>query len=124
MSDLTELTASELLAAFRDRDASPVEALDAVAERIVRVDDALGAFTTLCLERARREHSARRRRYQSGSPGGLAGVPLGVKDLFDTEGVRTTYYGSPMFGTRPSALAPTRRRGTRCRGDKVGPFVD
>ena len=80
MSDLTKLTASELLAAFRARDASPVEALDAVAEQIERVDDGLGAFTTLCLERARREALEAEKAYRGGSaPGRLAGVPFGFR---------------------------------------------
>jgi aspartyl-tRNA(Asn)/glutamyl-tRNA(Gln) amidotransferase subunit A len=110
MSDLTELTARELLASFRAREASPVEALDAVAEQIEAVDDALGAFTTLCLERARHEALEAEKAYENGSPGRLAGVPFGVKDLFDSEGVRTTY-GSPMFGTHvPEADAEAVRR--------------
>lgn len=114
MSDLTKLTASELLAAFRARRASPVEALEAVAEQIERVDDVLGAFTTLCLERARREAVEAEKAYTRGSaPGRLAGIPLAVKDLFDTEGVRTTY-GSPMFGAHvPQADAEAVRRARR-----------
>jgi aspartyl-tRNA(Asn)/glutamyl-tRNA(Gln) amidotransferase subunit A len=110
MSGLTELTAGELLTAFRARDVSPVEALDAASEQIERVDDVLGAFTTLSLERARQEALDAEEAYRSGSAGPLAGVPFGVKDLFDTEGTRTTY-GSPMFGSHvPQADAEAVRR--------------
>ena len=114
MRALTELTAQELLAAFRARQASPVEALDAVADQIARVDDVLGAFTTLCLERARAEALAAEKEYRHGTARGLlAGVPFGVKDLFDTEGVRTTY-GSPMFAAHvPGADAEAVRRARR-----------
>jgi aspartyl-tRNA(Asn)/glutamyl-tRNA(Gln) amidotransferase subunit A len=120
MSTLTELTAGELLAAFRAGDASPVEALDAVAARIAEVDGALGAFTTLCLDRAREEALDAEKAYRSGSPGRLAGVPLGVKDLFDSEGMRTTY-GSPMFESHvPQADAEAVRRARRAGAVLVG----
>lgn len=92
-----ELSASELLAAYRSRSLSPVEVVDSLAGRIEAADPALGAFTALCLERARQEAVECERDYARGpAPGPLAGVPFAVKDLFDTAGVRTTY-GSPMF---------------------------
>src|SRR5690242_4596002 len=97
MEETFFLSATELLEAYRSRTLSPVEVLDAVSDRIERLDPALGAFTTLCLERARSEALAAEAAYRSGAgvrP--LEGVPFGVKDLFDTAEVRTTY-GSPMF---------------------------
>ena len=59
----------------------------------------------------------------------LEGIPFGVKDLFDSEGVRTAY-GSPMFAThvpardaeasaaraRPGRSSSGRRRRTSSRG--------
>ena len=121
MKELTDFTARELLAAFRARQASPVEVLDAVAEQIARVDDALGAFTTLCLERARIEALAAEEEFRRGSAlGPLAGVPFGVKDLFDTEGVRTTY-GSPMFTANvPNVDAEVVRRARQAGAVLVG----
>jgi aspartyl-tRNA(Asn)/glutamyl-tRNA(Gln) amidotransferase subunit A len=110
-TDVCDLTAQELLAAYRARALSPVEVVDALLARIDALDPALGAFTALCAERARREASAHERAYMSGRPAGpLAGAPIGVKDLFDTEGVRTAY-GSPMFASNtPTADAATVRR--------------
>jgi aspartyl-tRNA(Asn)/glutamyl-tRNA(Gln) amidotransferase subunit A len=97
MEEIPAIGAVELLAAFRARTLSPVEVLDALGERIESLNPALGAFTTLCLERARVEAAAAEDAYRRGAGiGPLAGVPIGVKDLFDTAGVRTTY-GSPMF---------------------------
>lgn len=121
MSALTDLSARDLLAAFRAGEASPVEALDAVAERIAAVDGALGAFTTLCLDRAREEARAAEAAYRQGSADGLlAGVPFGVKDLFDSEGVRTTY-GSPMFADHvPAADAEAVRRARAAGAILVG----
>jgi aspartyl-tRNA(Asn)/glutamyl-tRNA(Gln) amidotransferase subunit A len=75
------------------------------------LDRGLGAFTTLCAERAREEARACERAYAAGEPAGeLAGVPLAVKDLIDSAGVRTTY-GSPMFADHvPAADAEALRR--------------
>ena len=89
VSELWSLSAGELLRGYAARSFTPVEAVDALAARIESLDGALGAFTTLCLDRARSEAAA-------GRSGPLAGVPFAAKDLFDSEGVRTTY-GSRMF---------------------------
>jgi aspartyl-tRNA(Asn)/glutamyl-tRNA(Gln) amidotransferase subunit A len=103
-----ELSAHELIAGYRALEFSPLEVIDALAARIEELDPRLGAFTTLCLDRAREEAKA----YRPDDPRPLAGVPLGVKDLFDSEGVRTTY-GSPMFAghvPRADAAALARAR--------------
>jgi aspartyl-tRNA(Asn)/glutamyl-tRNA(Gln) amidotransferase subunit A len=90
------LSACELRNAFRAALISPVEAFDSIAERIAQVDPVVDAFTTLCLERARDEAREAERAYAQGRARPLEGIPLAVKDLFDSAGVRTTY-GSPMF---------------------------
>jgi aspartyl-tRNA(Asn)/glutamyl-tRNA(Gln) amidotransferase subunit A len=111
VSELFDLPAARLLEGYRERRFSPVEVVRALAERIEELNASLGAFTTLCLERALDEARAIERQYARGEPAGpLAGVPLGVKDLFDSEGVRTTY-GSPMFADHvPGADAEAVRR--------------
>jgi aspartyl-tRNA(Asn)/glutamyl-tRNA(Gln) amidotransferase subunit A len=111
MEETVFLSAGELLDAYRARTVSPVEVLDALSERIERLDPALGAFTTLCLERAREEAVAAEAAYRSGADvRPLEGLPFGVKDLFDTAEVRTTY-GSPMFSENvPERDAETVRR--------------
>jgi Asp-tRNA(Asn)/Glu-tRNA(Gln) amidotransferase A subunit family amidase len=77
--------------------------VDALLARIDRVDAQLGAFTTVCAERAREEALACERAYRRGVPeGSLAGVPFAVKDLFDSAQVRTTY-GSTMFASHTPA---------------------
>jgi aspartyl-tRNA(Asn)/glutamyl-tRNA(Gln) amidotransferase subunit A len=107
-SELTDLSARELLAGYRARDFTPVEVVDAVGRRIEELDPALGAFTTLCLDRAREEA-------QAPGDGPLAGVPFAAKDLFDSAGVRTTY-GSRMFDSHvpkrdAAAIATLRAAG-------------
>ena len=85
-----------MLEGFRSRELSPVEVVDAAAHRI-EATAGLGAFLTLCLDEARAEAERCERSYADGTETrALAGVPVAVKDLFDTAGVRTTY-GSGMF---------------------------
>ncbi len=111
MAELVGLSATELLEGYRERRFSPVEVVDALAARIEELNQWLGAFTTLCLERAREEARTAERQYlRAESVRALAGVPFGVKDLFDSEGVRTTY-GSPMFADHvPTVDAEAVRR--------------
>ena len=52
MTGLAGLSAGALLEGYRERRFSPVEVVEALAARIEAVDPSLGAFTTLCLERA------------------------------------------------------------------------
>ena len=121
MTDLTRLSALELRGAYRSREVSPVDVLDACARRIVDVDGRLGAFNALCLDRARLEAQASERAFaRGGALGLLAGIPFGVKDLFDSEGVVTTY-GSPMFAANvPTSDAEAVRRARAAGAILVG----
>jgi aspartyl-tRNA(Asn)/glutamyl-tRNA(Gln) amidotransferase subunit A len=86
------MTATELLAAYAARTLSPVE----VVAELSAKGDPHGAFWARCPERAAGEARAAEARWADGTARPLEGVPLAVKDLFDTEGVETTY-GSAMF---------------------------
>ena len=87
-AELTSLPAAELAARIRAGDMDPVEVTRSFLERIE--DHASGnAFITTCPEYAL-EQAAKR------PTGKLAGLPLAVKDTFDTAGIRTTY-GSQIF---------------------------
>jgi aspartyl-tRNA(Asn)/glutamyl-tRNA(Gln) amidotransferase subunit A len=88
---------TDLSRAFREKRLSPVEVVGALLERIEATDKNLGAFITVTGERAlasaaRCEEEITSGRYR----GPLHGVPLGLKDLIYTEGVRTTM-GSAFF---------------------------
>jgi aspartyl-tRNA(Asn)/glutamyl-tRNA(Gln) amidotransferase subunit A len=115
-TDIWDLSASELAERYRSPELSPREVVDSVAERIERLNPVLGAFTTLCLDRAREEADQATAAFARGDEAGpLAGVPFAAKDLFDSAGVRTTY-GSRMFASNvperdAAAVAALRRAG-------------
>jgi aspartyl-tRNA(Asn)/glutamyl-tRNA(Gln) amidotransferase subunit A len=121
MDELVSFSARELVSGYREHRFSPVEIVQALATRIEKLDPALGAFTTLCFERAVEEARAAERAYFRGEAvGALAGVPIGVKDLFDSEGVRTTY-GSRMFARHvPTVDAEAVRRARAGGGILIG----
>jgi amidase len=99
MSD-TELwreTASDLAALIRRREISAVEVMDAHLARIEQVNPLLNAIVTLDADGARRAAAQADRELAAGTaPGLLHGLPIAVKDLVDTAGMRTTY-GSPIY---------------------------
>jgi aspartyl-tRNA(Asn)/glutamyl-tRNA(Gln) amidotransferase subunit A len=110
VDSLADLSALQLRAAFVAREASPVEAIDAVAARIAEREPQTNAFITLTLDTAREDASQAEREYARGTPRPLEGIPLAVKDLIDTAGVRTTY-GSKIFaGHVPERDAAVVRR--------------
>jgi aspartyl-tRNA(Asn)/glutamyl-tRNA(Gln) amidotransferase subunit A len=86
-TDLTQCTATELLARYRRGEASPVEATEAVLERIARVDPQLNAFCLVAGEEAVAAARASESRWQRGEPNGaLDGAPVSIKDLILTKG--------------------------------------
>ena len=93
---LAFLPAHEVARRVRAREVSPVEVLDACMAQIDRHDGAINAVVTLN-PAARDDAAALERRIARGEDvGPLAGVPVGIKDVTEVAGVRTTY-GSPLF---------------------------
>ena len=90
-TEIPFLSASELAAAIRDRDVSPVEAVDAYLARIDAVGDRLNAYITVCADEARADAKLLADEAAAGNfRGPLHGVPVGVKDQIHTAGIRTT----------------------------------
>jgi amidase len=95
--ELAFISAAELVHRIRTRDLSASEVLSATLARIERVNPQVNAICTLVPERAREEAAAADRALARGKPiGSLHGLPIAVKDLVDTAGIRTTY-GSPIY---------------------------
>jgi len=90
-------TARELARAIRDRELSAREVVAAHLERIAEVNPRLNAIVTLDGERALAEADLADARIARREPlGPLHGLPVAVKDLENTAGMRTTY-GSRLF---------------------------
>jgi Asp-tRNA(Asn)/Glu-tRNA(Gln) amidotransferase A subunit family amidase len=97
MSELCDLSAVELRRLIGTKAISPVELLASCSARIDKVNPALNAVTATIWPRARKEAKAAEAAVRRGEAlGPLHGLPLGVKDLEDAEGLPTTF-GSPIF---------------------------
>src|ERR1700682_6451204 len=86
---LTSAPLVQIASALRRRQVSPVELVDESPRRI-EAPAGLRAFITPPDERARREAQRAERRLSRGETGALLGVPIALKDLFATRGLRTT----------------------------------
>ena len=98
MSDeLWRRSATELAAAIRRREVSCVEVMQAHLARIEAVNPLLNAIVSLDAELGLREAAAADVALgRDEAPGSLHGLPMAIKDLEDTAGMRTTY-GSPIY---------------------------
>jgi len=89
MTDIT--TISELSQRLRRKEVSPVEITRACLERVEKLNPELNAFITVTAESALAEARAAEAEILRGEwRGPLHGVPVALKDLIDTAGVRTT----------------------------------
>ncbi len=101
MSELTKLTLAEARDALKARDISAVELTDAHLGAIETANPKLNAYVAVTGDKARAMAEASDKRLAGGSAGRLEGVPLGVKDLFATEGVHTQACSRILEGFRP-----------------------
>ena len=99
MHELLNRTAYEIVELLASGELSPVDLVQISADRIAEVEPAINAMPTLCVERA----LDRAKKLVGQSPtdrpnarGWLGGLPISVKDLTETAGVRTTF-GSPIY---------------------------
>jgi aspartyl-tRNA(Asn)/glutamyl-tRNA(Gln) amidotransferase subunit A len=89
-SEICRMDTADLARRIAAKELSPVEVLDAVLDRLDRLDPALHMFTTVVPEQARQDAKRIEADIAAGrETGPLAGVPTGVKDLIYTKGIRT-----------------------------------
>jgi aspartyl-tRNA(Asn)/glutamyl-tRNA(Gln) amidotransferase subunit A len=105
MTDLTRLTIAEARSKLRTKEITSSELTDAYLAAIDAANDALNAYIAVTHDRARDMAKASDARLAKGDAhgeiGALEGIPLGIKDLFATEGVHTQACSHVLDGFRP-----------------------
>lgn len=92
MSELCDLAAVELRRLIGESEVSPVDVLESCIDRTEAVDPAVNAMVATDFDRAREAAAGAEAAVRSGEPlGPLHGLPVAIKDLQPTAGLRTTY---------------------------------
>jgi aspartyl-tRNA(Asn)/glutamyl-tRNA(Gln) amidotransferase subunit A len=89
-SELNRLTITEARERLRRREITSRELTRDCLERIAAVEPRLNAFITVCEDEAMAQAEEADRRLGQGDAPDLCGIPLGIKDIYCTRGVRTT----------------------------------
>ncbi|MCB2113955.1 MAG: Asp-tRNA(Asn)/Glu-tRNA(Gln) amidotransferase subunit GatA [Parvularculaceae bacterium] len=101
MTNITDLTLADLRDALKSKKVSSLEATDAYLSNIEKARE-LNAFVTVTADRAREMAKASDARIAKGDGGAIEGVPLGIKDLFCTQGVQSTAGSHILEGFVPT----------------------
>lgn len=125
-NDLCFLSATELRARIARKEVSPVEVVSAVLARAEALQPELNCFITLCGAEAMAEARIAERKVMSGEPLGLLhGLPVTVKDIVNTRGVKTTFGAVPYKDNIPTedaaAVAKLRAEGAILIGKTTTP---
>ncbi len=92
LDNLPFATMTELRAAYRSKKLSPVEVVQAMLARIDKLDGKLRSYVTVTPEIALEQARQAERELADGTDRGpMHGIPVGIKDLCETKGVRTTW---------------------------------
>lgn len=88
--ELNRLTIHELRKKLKEGETTSVEITESVFNRINAVEDKIHSFITLMKDSAFEEAQKADKAIQEGNMGLLTGIPIALKDLLCTKGVRTT----------------------------------
>jgi aspartyl-tRNA(Asn)/glutamyl-tRNA(Gln) amidotransferase subunit A len=120
-AELAFAPAAELAAKIKSREVSPVEVTELVLRRIEASCETVNAFITVCAEEALAgARAAEDAVMRNGSLGPLHGVPISVKDIINTAGVRTTFGSLLMADNVPAADAVAVARLKRAGAILIG----
>lgn len=113
MNDILTMSAQQIQQAVSKKEISPVEVTRAFLERIQDVDAKIGAFLYVDPELAIKQAQQVEKDVLAGNVGMLSGVPVAVKDIFDTRDMPTTAGSKILDGFRPpfDATVVQRLRG-------------
>jgi len=101
MKELTKLTIAEARAKLGAKEFTSIELTDAYLAAIDAANPALNAYVAVTHDKARQMAKASDARLAKGKGGALEGIPLGIKDLFATEGVHTQAASHILDGFKP-----------------------
>ena len=116
----TMLSALDLAKKVEAGTLSPADVVEQCADAIAAREDEIGAFATLDLEGARKAARNEADRLRAGA---LRGLPIGMKDIYDTADLPTEYGSAAYTGNRPAAdsavVSMVRRAGGLVLGKTV-----
>ena len=105
------LTVAEAARQIKARKLSPVELTEALIRRIEGIEPQLNAFVTPTFALARRQARQAEREIMAGRyRGPLHGIPFGLKDIYNTAGIRTTGHSRVSMNDVPKVDATTTAR--------------
>lgn len=114
--ELHEITIAEAGRAFAERKLSPVELTKAYLARIAELDSTLNAYLLVTGDRALAEAAeAEAQIMRSGPRGPMHGIPYGLKDIYETAGLRTTAH-SKLLSEHVPAEDCTAQKKLRAAG--------
>src|SRR6266581_555773 len=107
-TEVHDLSLAELSGLIAARKLSPVELVDALIRRVEELDAQTRAFITPTFDLARRQARQAEAEIAAGSyRGALHGVPFGLKDIYDTQGILTSGHSRVFIDRVPSEDATT-----------------
>ncbi len=101
MSELTSLTIAEARTKLRAKEITAIELTEAYIAAIEAANGKLNAYVKVTPDKAREMAEGLGRTHCRGKAGALEGIPLGIKDLFATEGIHTQACSHILDGFKP-----------------------
>ena len=101
MTDLTKLTIADARKKLDAKEFSSLELTEAFIGNIEAANSKLNAYVAVTADKAREMAKASDKKLAKGEGGALEGIPLGIKDLFATEGVHTQACSHILDGFKP-----------------------